>query len=343
MNWLRMGAMLFGAVFGALSLPAAGQGASTAPEAQASPPPARTAPTLRVVATVPAWGELAREIGGELVEVVVLCRPGQDLHTVSATPTLMARVRGADLVLATGLDAESWLEPMLAGAGLALGSAKVVTLSEGVALKDVPAEVSRAQGDVHAYGNPHVWTDPVVIRQQAPRVLAALLAAAPASEAEGLRARYADFQQRFGTALVRWLESYRGLRGTRVVSYHASWRYLFDRFGIEQVGTLEPKPRVAPTASHLAALVELMREREVKLILREPWNAPDAADFLAGQTGARVLELATHPGAERSGASGGPADAGSRGESLIEYYDRVLAALAAVLIPAESPQEAAPP
>lgn len=258
-----------------------------------------TAPApLKVIATIPTYAELAREIGGELVDVVVLCRPGQDVHSVSATPSMMARCRGADLLLHTGLDAELWLPDLLRGSGnsaLLPGNSASIDLSSKVTLKEVPSELSRSQGDVHAFGNTHVWTDPLAVRVMAATVRDALIAALP-DHADALTERHSAFHLRLTKALVGWLTDARALRGQPVVVYHRSWVYLLDRLGLIQVGTIEPKPRVAPTARHLDQLLVTMQHERVAVVIREPYQFPDAADFLAERSDAQVLVLSTHPG-----------------------------------------------
>jgi zinc/manganese transport system substrate-binding protein len=276
---------------------------------------------LEVLATVPAYAALAHEIGGPLVEVTTLCRPTQDIHGVTATPSLVERIRAADLLLYTGLDAEPWLDPLLRASGnLALlpGGARAVVMSEGITLREVPVQVDRSQGDVHAFGNPHVWTDPLALRTMAAHVRDALMAARPGQAAE-IEARHAAFHRELTVAMVSWLTRYAGLKGQPVVVHHRSWAYLLERFGLRQVESLEPKPRVTPTASHLQQVVEAMRREGVKAVIREPWQAPDAADFVARETGARVLELATHPEPFANGAD------------LLAHFERTLATLAQAL------------
>lgn len=253
---------------------------------------------LHVVATIPTYALLAEELGGDLVDVVSVCRPGQDLHGVMATPAFMARVQGADLLLYTGLDAELWLDGMLRGAGavhLLPGNPNAVVMSQDTPLKEIPTIMDRSQGDVHAFGNPHVWTDPLAVRGMATIVADALVRLRPAHEAV-IREREEAFRLRLTKALVRWLTDYAGFKGTKVVTHHQSWRYMLDRFGMLRVGTLEPKPRVAPTTGHLTQLVERMQAQEVQLVIREPWQPPQAAEFVAERTGAMVLELSTLPG-----------------------------------------------
>lgn len=256
------------------------------------------AAALRVLATLPTYGSLAQALGGPWVDVVTLCRPGQDVHGVSATPAVMARARHADLLLYTGLDAEDWLEPLLRAsdnADLLPGSPRALVLSDGIALKQVPAVLSRASGDVHAFGNVHVWTDPYHVRTMAGRIKDALVTALP-EHADEIRARHAAFHERLTRALIGWLTEFRDLAGQGVVVHHPSWIYLLDRFGLVQAATLEPKPRVAPTAAHLDALVDQVKREQLKVIVREPFQFVDAAEFVAERTGARVLELSTHPG-----------------------------------------------
>ena len=273
---------------------------------------------LKVIATLPTYGDLAKELGGEPVEVTVICRPTQDLHLVGATPSLMARVQDAQMLLYTGLDAEPWLDPMLRGSGnfnLLPGSPGAVTMSDGVQLKDVPDVLTRTEGDIHAYGNPHVWADPLAVRVMAANLKDALVKALP-DHATELEARAKDFNDRITKALVGWLTDYSRLKGQKVVTFHKSWPYFLDRFGLVLAGTIEPKPRVAPTASHLEELIAAMKAQGVKLIIREPFQDPDATDFVARATGATVLELTTHP---------------PDGQGIIEHFDHNLRAIAEAL------------
>jgi len=272
----------------ALALGAGGPGAA---------PPPQAAP-LKVIATVPTYALLAQEIGGDLVEVVTLVRPSQDMHAVSATPSIVGRARDADIVLHTGPDSEPWLEPLLRQSGnldLLPGSRLSIGMADGVRLKEAPAVLSRSQGDVHALGNPHVWTDPLVVRALGQRVRDAFIAARPEA-AETFTQRHAAFDRRLTEALVGWLTRYADLAGQPVVVYHQSWIYFLDRFGLVQAETVEPKPRVTPTASHLEAVVEAIDARDIGVVVREPYQSPDATDFLAQRTGIAVVELSTHPG-----------------------------------------------
>ncbi len=293
------------------------------------PAPAQPAPTpigtLKVIATLPTYGDLAKEVGGDLVDVTVVCRPTQDMHLVGITPSVMARVQHADLVLYTGLDAEAWLDPLLRGSGnlgLLPGSPGAVAMSDGIPVKEVPSVLSRAEGDIHAYGNPHVWTDPLAVRTMAATVRDAFSRALPAHAAE-FEVRCKDFTDRMTRALIGWLTQYSRLKGRKVVTFHQSWPYFLERFGIELAGTIESKPRVAPTASHLNELIESMKAQHVKVIIREPFQDPEATEFVARATGATVLELQAHP------------DGTPETQGIIAHFEHNLAAIAAALDAAE--------
>ncbi|MFT7464633.1 MAG: zinc/manganese transport system substrate-binding protein [Pseudohongiellaceae bacterium] len=289
--------------------------------------PARPATPLKILATLPTYGELAREIGGDLVDVLVICRPGQDIHAVSATPSMMARCRRSQLLLYTGLDAELWLPSLLRGSGntaLLPGSAGAINLSQNIALKQVPIELSRAQGDVHAFGNSHLWTDPLAVRTMAATVRDALIRALPAHKEE-LSHRHSEFHTTLTLALVGWLTEAKPLLDKPVVVYHRSWIYLLDRLGLVEAGTIEPKPRVQPTARHLNELVAAIDDGHVAMILREPFHFPDATDFLQERTHSKVLLLSTHPGFPE-GVDG-----------IIAHFDYNISALVAAQKQADAP------
>jgi zinc/manganese transport system substrate-binding protein len=270
---------------------------------------------------MPTYAELAREIGADLVDVTTICRATQDPHSVSGTPSLLARIRGADMLLYTGLDLEAWLDQMLRASGnldLLPGGPRAIDMSAGVHLKQVPTTVDRSKGDIHALGNPHVWTDPLSVRLMADHVRDALIAARPEAR-DAIEARAKAFHDKLTAAIVGWLTRYAGLKGGKVAVYHESWVYFLDRFGLVEVAALEPKTLVAPTASHLAEVIQTMKAQDVRAVIREPWQAPDAADFVAEATGAHVLEMCQHP------------DPGSGGDGIIRNFDVNLSSLAHAL------------
>ena len=257
---------------------------------------------FKIICTVPTYGDLARILGGPKAEVVVMARPGQDMHAVMPTPSLMQRVRNADMCVHSGLDAELWLEQLLRGSGNVkllpgspTGTSLSVNMSVGIKLKQVPTVFDRSQGDIHAFGNPHIWTDPYNVRIMAKTLKDAMVAAWPA-EAAGIEERHKAFHDELTKKLVGWLTEYRGLKGQLVVPQHMSWVYFLDRFGVSEAGYLEPKPRLPPTPSHLATIVEIVEARGVRVLIREPYQPPQASEFVSEKTGATVIEMSTHPG-----------------------------------------------
>ena len=209
---------------------------------------------LRVFACEPEWGALAQELGGGNVDVSVATSALQDPHQIQAKPSLIARARNADLVLCTGAELEiGWLPLLLQQSGNArvqAGQPGNFAAADAVKKLDVPGQLDRANGDVHAAGNPHIQTDPRNIAQVAVALGARLQQIDPAHAADYAQ-RQADFARRWQQAMARWSAQAAPLKGVPVVSQHKAFIYLYDWLGLKEVAVLEPKPGVEPTASHL--------------------------------------------------------------------------------------------
>jgi zinc/manganese transport system substrate-binding protein len=255
-------------------------------------PPAHAA--LKVFATVPEWGALAKEIGGDRVEVFTATSGLQDPHHVQARPSLIARARTADLVIATGAELEiGWLPVVLRESGnerVQPGVPGYFEAATAVRMLDVPLRLDRADGDVHAAGNPHIQTDPRNILKVA-EVLAERMAVLDGSAAATYRAGLAAFAERWRVALARWEKDGAVLRGVPVVVQHKSWTYLFDWLGIKEVAALEPKPGIEPSAAYLGRLVEQTAASQPKMVIRAAYNNPRPADWYAAQAGVPVAVL----------------------------------------------------
>ena len=255
---------------------------------------------LRILACEPEWGQLATEIGGDLVTVKNASAPGQDAHHIQARPSLLAQVRRADMVLCTGAELETGWLPVLLNRG---GNPDVrqppglFMAAEQVDRLEIPVTLDRADGDVHTMGNPHVHMDPnrvITISQQ----LAERFAVLDPDNAERYRQQQQAWQAALETNVATWKAQAASLAGLKVISYHRTWTYLLDWLGMTRVDELEPKPGLPPTPSHLANLVDKAEKEQVRLILYQPINGEKAPNWLASRTTACAVKLPFSPGEE---------------------------------------------
>jgi zinc/manganese transport system substrate-binding protein len=271
---------------------------------------------LNILATVPEWAALAQELGGNKVTVASATTAGQDPHHVEARPSLIARARNADLLIATGAELEiGWLPILQRESGNARiqpGRPGHFEAARFVTLIEKPATLYRSQGDVHADGNPHLHLDPRNIAAVAD-ALAARLAELDAANAAHYAARLKDFQSRWQAALARWETRAAPLRGVAVVEHHRNWSYLLRWLGMRSVLTLEPKPGVEPSAAHLAEVLARLKTDPARLVLHTNYQSPRASQWLAERAGIPVLRLPF-----TVGASEGARD-------LFGLYDELLA------------------
>lgn len=249
---------------------------------------------LNVFSTVPEWAALAREIGGDKVKAVSATTALQDPHHVDARPSLIARARNADLLIATGAELEiGWLPVVQRESGnprIQPGQPGWFEAAAYVRMLEVPGRLDRADGDVHADGNPHIQTDP---RNFLPvgAALADRLAQLDPANAAAYRAGYKAFAARWQERLVRWEEQAAPLRGVAVVSQHKAWPYLYEWLGLREVATLEPKPGVEPTLAHLARVRAQAAASRPRMVIRAAYNAARPAEWFAAEAGVPVIVL----------------------------------------------------
>jgi zinc/manganese transport system substrate-binding protein len=250
---------------------------------------------VNILATVPEWGALAEELGGDKVKVSVATTAMQDPHHVEARPSLIARTRTADLVIATGAELEAgWLPMVVQQAGnpkVREGQRGYLAAAALVPLLDKPARLDRAEGDVHASGNPHIQTDPRNIARVA-TALAAKLAEIDPPNAEFYRSRHAAFASRWSAAIAQWEKDAAPLRGVKVVVQHKGFPYLFDWLGIQEVGALEPKPGIEPTTAHLSQVLATIQQQPVKMVIRAAYQSDRASQWVAERAKVRLVTLA---------------------------------------------------
>jgi zinc/manganese transport system substrate-binding protein len=249
---------------------------------------------LKVLATTADWGALTAELGGDKVNVYTATNALQDVHQVDAKPSLVARARTADLVVANGAELEvGWLPVLLQESGnprVKAGAPGFFEAASAVRLIDVPTAIDRSMGDIHSLGNPHLHLDPRNIAAVA-RALTARLAAIDAANAAYYQSRGADFQARWQQAMTRWDAQAASLKGAAVVVIHKDQAYLSRWLGLAQLAAIEPKPGVPPSAGYLADLVNRLAANPPRMILRNAYNDPKAADWLSQRIKSPVVTL----------------------------------------------------
>ena len=271
--------------------------------------PALAAP-LRVVTTLPDYASLAKEIGRDRVTVTAIVRGDQDAHFIRPKPSFATMVRNADVLIDTGLDLETWITTVVDKSGntrVRSGQPGYVAAAQDMHLLEKPKVMSRSEGGLHIYGNPHVTTSPINMKVAARNIAAGLIKNDPAGRAT-YKANLAALEGRFDEALFGkqlveilggqtlcdlaekgtlipflrahnykgkplldslggWMGRMMPLRGKPIVTYHKNWVYFVTLFGLDNAGTVEPKPGIPPSAKHVADLVQLMRDRHIRILL----------------------------------------------------------------------------
>jgi len=297
---------------------------------------AQDTPKKRVVCTLPVLKVIADDLGAGDFDVTAISKADQDPHTVSPTPDLKKKVYHADLFIEIGLQLELWAEDVAGGSGnpkVARGQPGRVIATAGISPEEVPDVLSRAQGDVHPEGNPHLWLDPVRVKSVAKNIAAGLKSAAPEKGA-AIDDRLKKFQDRidealFGKELIAdlgaraltrkaldgslqeylkeknkldklggWMKKAAPLRGQKVVEFHKTWIYFAKLFGFEIVGSVQPKPGITPGPKDLQALADTMKKQGVKLVIVDNFYTTAEAKSVAEQTGAKVAIVPNQPGGE---------------------------------------------
>jgi len=249
---------------------------------------------LRVFACEPEWGALALELGGSNVDVSVATSALQDPHQIQAKPSLIARTRTADLVVCTGAELEvGWLPLLLQQSGngkVQPGQPGNFAAADFVRKLDVPGQLDRAQGDVHAAGNPHIQTDPRNIALVATALGARLQQLDPEHAADYAKS-LASFSQRWQQAVARWTAQAAPLKGAAVVSQHKAFVYLYDWLGLKEVAVLEPKPGVEPTASHLQEVLTALKATPARMVLYAAYQDPRPSEWLAKNGSIAIVKV----------------------------------------------------
>jgi len=249
---------------------------------------------LNIFACEPEWGALAKELGGDKASIYTATTALQDPHRIEARPSLIARARTADLMVCTGAELEvGWLplvQTQSGNARIQTGQPGLFEAARYVVMLEVPQRLDRALGDVHRAGNPHVHLDPRNIATIA-TALAERMAQLDPDEAAQYRARAKAFLERWQQARARWENEGTPLKGLPIVVYHQNMSYLLNWLGMREVGALEPKPGLPPTASHLSELLASLARDPAKAMVRAAYNEPRAAEWLSERAKIPVVTL----------------------------------------------------
>jgi len=249
---------------------------------------------INVFACEPEWGAVAREIGGDKITVTVATTALQDVHQIQARPSLIAAVRNAQMVFCSGAELETgWLPVLIRQAGNASvqeGQPGSLFAANYVEKLEVPEKLDRSQGDIHAEGNPHIVTDPRNVRIVA-KIFADRLKILDQPNASYYDAQHETFDKKFSAAIAGWEKKASGLRGMPVVVKHRIWVYLIQWLGMKDIASLEPKPGVPPTSSHLASLLTRLQATPAKAIIIASYEDNKAPQWLSEKTGLPVVTL----------------------------------------------------
>jgi zinc/manganese transport system substrate-binding protein len=255
---------------------------------------------IRVVATTPDLASVAREIGGDKVNVVALAKPTEDPHYVDAKPSHIVTLNRADALIEGGAELElGWLPPLLENSRnsrISAGAPGRIVASDGVKMLEIPTSFDRSKGDVHSLGNPHFMIDPVTVRIIA-RNIADHFSQIDPKNAATYNGNLTRFNAKLDAKYADWQKQLAPYRGARIVTYHKDFVYFAERFGLIIVDELEPKPGIAPSPAHLAQVIGKMKATNAKVILVQPFQNRKTAETVARQTTATVLDVPEQPGA----------------------------------------------
>ena len=256
--------------------------------------------TIKVVATTTDMKSIAEMIGGNKVSVSSIATGYQNPHFVDPKPSYIISLSNADIFITVGLDLEiGWSPQLLASSRnskIQKGSPGYVDASEGVGLLQVPSSSNRGEGDIHIYGNPHYWLDPLNGKVIGRNIANGLERIDPANKTF-YEANLRDFFSKINTKMVEWQAKMAPLKGSKIIAYHNEWVYFEKRFGLEIVDFMEPKPGIPPSPSQLVKVIKEVKANDIKVIISSPYFTTSSSDVVAKQTGVKELTLATSTGA----------------------------------------------
>ncbi len=277
---------------------------------------------IQIVATTPDLADLAKAVGGEHVEVFSLSRGDQDPHWVDPRPSMITRVRKADLLLLVGMDLDTWVRALTDSAGnknILYGSLGYVDCSVGLSPLQVPTgKVDGATGDIHIYGNPHYTLDPHSAQWITQNILKGLIGVSP-SKKDIFQKNRETYLLMLDQKIIEWKKMLSRIKNRKILTYHDSWRYFANCFDFEIVGNVEMKPGIPPSPVHLLKLIHRVRTQAVAAIFLSDFHSPSPAEYLHRQTGVRLITL--------------PQSSGGRvgSDTYVQFFDELVKQLLAEL------------
>ena len=260
-------------------------------------PAAAARANLKIVTTATDFADIARQIGGDKVEVHSVMKGPENIHNVIPKPTEMVYLNQADLFANSGLDAEPWRDNLLAGARnpkVEKNHPGFVDMSQGLTIKDAPSgQIDRSMGDVHAYGNPHYTLNPQIAQRMAVTLAKAMMANDPAN-AELYKANARKFVESMAGLSHEIQQKFKPYAGLKVVTFHKAWTYFADAVPIDVVGTIEEKVGITPSAAYVKKVIDLMKEQNVRIVICETYDDDKLAKYVADQAGAKMIVLPDH-------------------------------------------------
>ena len=258
------------------------------------------ADTIKIVTTTTDMKSIAEFIGGNKVSVTSIATGYQNPHFVDPKPSYIISLTKANLFVTVGLDLETGWSPQLLSSSrntkIQKGAAGYVDASEGVNLLQVPTAANRAEGDIHIYGNPHYWLDPLNGKIIARNIANGLERVGPTNRSF-YEANLVDFNNKIDLKLKEWQGKMAAYKGSKIIAYHNEWVYFETRFGLQIVDFMEPKPGIPPTPSQLVKVIKEVTANKIKVIISSPYFTTSSSDVVSKQTGVKELTLATSVGA----------------------------------------------
>ena len=258
------------------------------------------ADTIKIVTTTTDMKSIAEFVGGNKVSVTSIATGYQNPHFVDPKPSYIISLTKANLFVTVGLDLETGWSPQLLSSSrntkIQKGSSGYVDASEGVNLLQVPTAANRAEGDIHIYGNPHYWLDPLNGKIIARNIANGLERVDPANKSF-YEANLVAFNNKIDLKLKEWQGKMAAYKGSKIIAYHNEWVYFETRFGLQIVDFMEPKPGIPPTPSQLVKVINEVKTNKIKVIISSPYFTTSSSDVVSKQTGVKELSMATSVGA----------------------------------------------